>query len=50
MDKSNKDAIIIMTTNNLIISNRIDVQRQINAFEEKFDHFYDDVRSNMKNN
>ena len=48
IDKSNKDAI--MATNNLIISNKNDAQRQIDAFEEKFNHFYNDVRSNMKNN
>ena len=48
IDKSNKDAI--MATNNLIMSNKNDAQRQIDAFEEKFNHFYNDVRSNMKNN
>ena len=39
-DKSNKDAIM---------SNKNDVQRQIDAFEEKFNHFYNDVLSSMKN-
>ena len=48
IDKSNKDAAI--ATNNLIMSNKNDAQRQIDAFEEKFNHFYNDVRSNMKNN
>ena len=48
IDKSNKDAI--MATNNLIMSNKNDAQRQIDAFEEKFNHFCNDVRSNMKNN
>ncbi len=48
LDKSNRDAI--MATNNLIISNKNDAQRQIDAFEEKFNHFYNDLRSNMKNN
>jgi hypothetical protein len=48
IDKSNKDAI--MATNNLIMSNKNDAQRQIDAFEERFNHFYNDVRSNMKNN
>ena len=37
-DKSNKDAIVAI--DNLIISNKIATKRQIDAFEEKFDQFF----------